>query len=84
MLPLVLTVLGSSLSMLEFIKMGDLRRNAFVVIEVLVPIPIVLSFISLVHQKRSVREFCDRTQQIIDQCNFEIALDSLRLSYIYF
>lgn len=68
----LLTVWGSGFSLLEFVQIGDFQKNAFVLIEVMAPIPTLLSFISLVYRRKSVREFCIRMQQIYDQCNSKI------------
>lgn len=79
-IPLVAVVWGSGLSMFELIQMGDFGKHVFILIEVLAPIPILLSFTSLVNSRRSVRKFCDRTQRIFDRRNLKILVWELHKS----
>lgn len=71
-IPFLTIVLGSGLTLFEHIQNGNFGANAFTLIEVTAPFAIFLSFISLVFQRKSIREFFDQTQRIFDQCNFKI------------
>lgn len=68
-IPLVTVVWGSALSMIELIQMEEFGKHVFILIELLAPIPILLSFTTLVNRRRCVREFCARTQQIFNRRN---------------
>lgn len=80
---LILIVWGSGFSLIELIQKGDFEKNAFALIEVMAPIPIFLSFVSLIYRRKNIREFCSKTQQMVDQCNFKkIRLISCSFSHI--
>lgn len=68
-IPFIMVAWGSGLALFEELQLGFLGKNAFILIEVLAPSTILLSFISLVFRRKNIREFCERTQQLFNQCN---------------
>lgn len=80
---LILIVWGSGLSLVELIQKNEFERNAFALIEVMAPIPIFLSFVSLIYRRKNIREFCSKTQQIVDQCNLIFVVQFPSHSYIF-
>lgn len=73
-IPFIMVAWGSGLALLEELQMGFFGKNAFILIEVLAPSTILLSFISLVFRRKNIRDFCDKTQQIFNQCNLNFQL----------
>lgn len=59
----------SMLYCLEHYRIGDIANNLFAVIQVIGDAPTIACFISLMYQKKSVREYFERLQKIVDERN---------------